>query len=147
MKLAYLACPYTDDSAVVRESRHAIANDYAARLTSIVAIYSPITHGPMLEQHLRPSVSKHHKFWMDQCIPFLRASTELYVLPLAGWRESRGVRIEMELADQLLIPVFILQSEERELELVSQEEADARGWNLHWAGRLKAAKLAGKAVA
>lgn len=142
MKLAYLACPYTDDNPTVRESRHTIANDYAARLTSIAAIFSPITHGPMLEQYLKPSISKSHKFWMDQCIPLLRVSTDLYVLPLKGWRMSKGVQIEMDLARQLLIPIIIIQSEEKELELVSTEEADAMGWRLHWAGRLKVAKAA-----
>ena len=147
MKLAYLACPYTHENPTVRERRHEIANDYAARLTADVAVFSPITHGPMLEQYLKPSVSKNHKFWMDQCIPILRVCQEVFVLPLSGWRQSKGVQIELELARQLLLPIRIIQSEEQELELVSEEEADAMGWGLRWYGRLKVAKLARKAVA
>lgn len=140
MKLAYLACPYTHENAPVREARANTATDYAARMTARMAVFSPITQGPQLAQYLRPSITQHHKFWMDQCIPILRVCQELYVLPLSGWRQSKGVQEEIELAGRLLLPIVIIQSEEQELELVSEEECVAMGWRTEWFGR-KPAKV------
>lgn len=144
MKLAYLACPYTHENAPVRESRSATATDYAARMTARMAVFSPITQGPQIAQYLRPSITQHHKFWMDQCIPILRVCTDLYVLPLNGWRESKGVQEEIEIARLLLMPIIFIQSEEIELELISEEECVARDWATEWFGRkpTKMAKVA-----
>ena len=132
MNVVYLACPYTHPSVQTRQSRKMLADMFAARLTRSYAVFSPITHGPSLEQHLRPSIAQSHKFWMDQCIPFLRMASACYVLPIAGWRESKGVTEEIALAIQMRMPVIIIQAHDLCIELIDPEEIRATGWRTEW---------------
>lgn len=112
-KMIYLACPYTHESGSVRANRKGLADRYAAKLAIHEkggAIFSPITHGTRLEPHLPPRIAKDHSFWMDQCYPLLRKADALYLLPLQGWRESKGVNMELKFAAEARIPIHIVQN-------------------------------------
>jgi hypothetical protein len=132
MQLVYLACPYTSPSVEARRNRVMLADMFAARLMRHHAVFSPISQGPRIEPHLRTKDAKSHKFWMDQCIPFLRNSTACYVLPIEGWRESKGVSEEIALAIQMRMPVIIIQAHDLDIELIDAEELRATGWRVEW---------------
>lgn len=102
----YLACPYTSPDPEVRQTRVEVASVIAAGLAVAgKAVYSPITHGHPMSQHLPPRLLKDHDFWMGQCLPILAAADELWLLPMEGWSVSRGVREELAFAEQHGIPV------------------------------------------
>lgn len=106
----YLACPYTDKSKARSWARTEIASQVAARLmTKDSVVFSPITHGHHIADHLPPDLLHDHDFWMHQCLPFVTWAEAFAVLPLTGWRESRGVQKELALARSLNKPVLVLQ--------------------------------------
>lgn len=115
MKMIYLACPYTHPDIEVRAKRLQAADYYAALLieTGIGAVFSPITHGVRLEPHLSRAKVESHDFWMEQCIAVLRKCDELVVLPLIGWKESKGVKMEIRLANSMQLPVRYIQDTQR----------------------------------
>jgi hypothetical protein len=68
-------------------------------------VFSPITHSHPLEGVV--GERRGHEFWMNQDLPYLtRNWAGLVVLVKAGgWRQSRGVTRELEVADAKGIPV------------------------------------------
>jgi len=105
----YLACPYTSLDRETRQTRVEVASVVAAQLALAgKAVYSPITHGHPMAQHLPPSRLADHDFWMSQCLPILAAADELWILPLHGWDTSRGVAEEWAFAQDHGIPVKII---------------------------------------
>jgi hypothetical protein len=105
----YLACPYTSLDREVRQTRVEVASVVAAGLAVMgKAVYSPITHGHSMAQHLPTSLLADHNFWMGQCLPILAAADELWILPLQGWETSRGVAEEWAFATAHGIPVKML---------------------------------------
>jgi hypothetical protein len=135
MKMIYLACPYTHNQQEVRFMRQKLADRYAARLTDHAAVFSPITHGPRLEPHLPERLKTSHAFWMRQCLPILRKSDAMYLLPLDGWRESKGVQEELRFCATALIPVIVVQnlSVDSVLEKLTRTDMLAIGADdVHW---------------
>ena len=95
-KIIYLACPYTHPDPVIRNDRAELASLAAANIMEGFkhAVYSPITHGHRVHEHLQRKGD--HAFWMNQCLPILHRCEELWLLPLEGWDKSRGVEDELK---------------------------------------------------
>lgn len=111
MKLAYLCCPYTSSNPQVCADRVEAADWFAAALMADgFSVFSPISHGHRVAQHLDPGLSDSHAFWMNQSIDLLRRCDELFLLPLEGWGQSRGVGIELDFAASAGIPIHVIQS-------------------------------------
>lgn len=133
IKKVYLACPYTSRSLDTRNNREYLATRVAARLMSEgVCVYSPITHGHRIAEHLHRDFVENHSFWMDQCLPILEACDALVVLTVEGWRTSKGVHLEIQRAKELAMPIFIYQAgftellDEEEFELLGYREYNAK---------------------
>jgi hypothetical protein len=103
----YLACPYSHPNPRVRAFRFGMANRAAAKLIlEGHTVFSPLSHShPIAETGL---IGPHDPTWYQQDLEFLRLCSELRVLCLSGWRESRGVLAEVVAADRLFIPVVYL---------------------------------------
>lgn len=135
MQVIYLAAPYSHPDPAVRHRRAhqaaAVAADLAA---SGYCVFSPITHGHQLASYLPHEVAQDHEFWMKQCLPILSLADALVILPIDGWRESRGVWLEIEHArrEDLAKPIHVIQGLPRpwhaRLELLDDEELEACGW-------------------
>lgn len=107
----YLACPYTSPDPDVQLQRMELASIVAARIMQNgFAVYSPITHGHHIAQHLPIGLEAGHAFWMAQCLPIVAKADALIVLPMAGWRQSSGLRDEMALARRLSLPIGVVQN-------------------------------------
>ena len=106
-KLIYLAAPYTDPDASVSALRAEQASYAAAMLMSRYgfAVFSPITHGHAVVDHLPLEKAISHDFWMGQCIPVLDRCDELHILRLPGWDRSRGVKYEWDFAVRVHKPI------------------------------------------
>lgn len=126
MKKIYLACPYTSPDPLTRRDRVELASLVAARLMEAGhVVFSPITHGHAVADHLSPGKISDHWFWMQQCLPMLEACDELMVLPLAGWRESRGVTEERAFALAHNIPMTVWQNLNVAFETLYPDELQA----------------------
>ncbi len=107
MSFIYLASPYSHDDEAVRLKRHEDVCKVAARLMHEgTPVFSPIAHSCAVEKHFK--APEGFAFWMNQDIPILVCASKMVVLCLDGWRESRGVTRELEIARQFHIPVEYL---------------------------------------
>lgn len=138
MKLIYLACPYTDPDQSVQVAR---ANSAAITAAKIMAggnaCYSPLSHGTAVAEFLPVKFVVSHRFWMEQCIAVLRHCDEVWVLPLIGWRQSKGVEEELRLARQLDLPINMIQDHDGGVELLTLKmqtlaEAKLNNWGILW---------------
>jgi len=109
MGILYLASPYSHhDPEVVRERFVASCKAAARLMREGHVVFSPIAHTHNIADYLPDNARYDFEFWMLQDIPVLLRCNELRVLPLEGWRESRGVTREIEIARHAGIPVQIL---------------------------------------
>jgi len=97
--MIYLASPYSHPDPLVREARF----DAACRATADLVhagqvVFSPIVHGHPL---VRFGLPTDWAFWQRFDEEHLRRCDEVVVLQVDGWRESDGVRAEIELAAAL----------------------------------------------
>lgn len=140
MNLTYLACPYTHQDPKVRDFRRDAADKYAAILAAHhreeFAVFSPISQGPRLEPYLARHLATDHRFWMKQCIGILRHASLMIVLPLHGWRESRGVQEELEFCENNGIPVkflHLMHPDKRiDFDYPELEDRVRNGWGEIW---------------
>jgi hypothetical protein len=102
--MIYIACPYTDDSSAVMEARYGAVTRYAGELMKIgVLVYSPITHNhPIAKMCTLP---RGWEFWAGYDMAMLGKSSQMIVLTLDGWEESKGLRHEVEFCNKYKIPV------------------------------------------
>ncbi|MFH1984798.1 MAG: DUF1937 family protein [Pseudomonadota bacterium] len=109
----YLACPYSPLGwlglpiirTIVMAWRHRVANIVAARLmTAGYVVFSPLSHSHRIAPHLYVSPTDN-EFWLAQCLPWLRASQALRIIPIGGWDKSKGLSIEIDEANRIEVPV------------------------------------------
>lgn len=102
--MIYIASPYTHPKAEVREERYQSALRYTLALMSDgLACFSPIVYGHQFA--VNHGLPGDFAFWQTINRRILAASTELHVLQLWGWQDSRGVYDELALAFHLNLPV------------------------------------------
>ena len=104
--MIYLASPYTHVDGAVRESRF----DAACVATSTLmragfSVYSPIVHSHPL---VRYGLPVEWEFWQRHDCEHLRRCDSVIVLTLDGWKASRGVQAEIELAIEFDLPIRYL---------------------------------------
>jgi len=92
----FLACPYTGTPEEMK-ARFAVVTKYAGELMSLGKIvFSPITHGHAISKFA--SVPLTFEFWRNLNDSFIDWCDEVHVLCLDGWKESAGVKHEMQYA-------------------------------------------------
>ncbi|MHC4708471.1 MAG: DUF1937 family protein [Planctomycetota bacterium] len=106
--MIYLASNYSHPDPVVMDDRAAEAQRASAHfLKQGFPIFSPIAHWhPIAKSYGLP---REYAFWKTYNLAMLRASRELWVLTLDGWKESRGVTDEIEHAHKWSISVVLRQ--------------------------------------
>jgi hypothetical protein len=95
MGLIYIATAYSHKLAPVMTSRYWKVTEFAAAgIKEGFVLYSPITHcHPMARKFKMP---KDHQFWLDFNHRMIDNCTEMVVLCLPGWEESKGIKDEMD---------------------------------------------------
>jgi len=108
--LVYLACPYSHDDYAIRVKRFNAVCRAAARLIreGEPMVFSPISHSHPISEHGLPT---NWEFWEPCDRAYLSCCHKLIVLKLDGWRESRGVTAEIEIASEMGIPVEYLEAD------------------------------------
>jgi hypothetical protein len=118
--MIYLASPFTSklpNSMDARHEEHVRAQkaaNYAAKLWAHLElpVYSPIAHGFSLEPFMSQDDRVNHARWMIHCYQMLERSNEMYVLCIDGWRESKGVHLEIARAIELGLTIMYLHPNE-----------------------------------
>lgn len=110
MNFIYLACPYTARNKYLQHQRFEFATRAAGILTTHYSftVFSPITHGHMITTAYPEARNLSHADWMRHCLRMLKFAGALYLLPLKGWTQSKGVMAEIKFAHTCDIPCFIL---------------------------------------
>lgn len=99
MTYKYLASPYTHSEKAVMQSRFEQAEDCLAwLLNQSVWTYAPIVHCHALA--LKHGLPPNHEFWRDYDRCMIRASNGVLVLKILDWQTSRGVKEEIEFAEE-----------------------------------------------
>ena len=94
--MIYLASPYSHPDPQVREARFNVACRATAELVLAGrAVFSPVVHGHPL---VRFGLPTDWAYWRRFDTEHLKRCDEVLVLQIDGWRESVGVRAEIELA-------------------------------------------------
>lgn len=108
----YLASPYSHPDATIREARYLEAVRATALLMNAgEIIFSPIAHShPIAVNH---SLPLDWQFWEAYDRAFIQHCEGVIVLMLDGWRESKGVKAEIEIAKGLGWPVRYLTIDEK----------------------------------
>jgi Domain of unknown function (DUF1937) len=106
-ELVYVACPYTSPYGNLKLARTHVATLAAAEVAQSGkhTPFSPLTHGAPMMPVLPTGLVQNHDFWMDHDITILAACDILLVLPLDGWRKSKGVSEEIEFATRVRTPI------------------------------------------
>ena len=96
-RLIYLASPYSHPDPTVRNARyHAACVTTAALIQRGYPVFSPIVHSHVL--HTEHGLGGSWETWAKIDRALIGASSDVWVLCLDGWRESRGVKAEIEQA-------------------------------------------------
>ncbi len=104
--MIYLASPYTHPNPVVREKRFDAACAAAAWLMRAgLSVYAPIAHSHPLVRYGLPI---EWEFWQANDCEHMKRCNELLVLTLDGWKTSRGVQAEIDLAIEMGLPIRYL---------------------------------------
>ena len=107
--MIYLASPYSHSEPNVRAARYEMAcQATAAIIREGQPVFSPIVHSHPL---VRFGLPTDWEFWQRCDRQYMRGCREVVVLTLAGWRESRGVQAEIDLAIDMDLPVSYLSPE------------------------------------
>ena len=119
---AYLACPYSHPDHEMREMRVTLADKVAGELMLMgFQVFSPLTHSHRVAKHIADKVCAcDHEFWLTQDKPFFEACDIMFILTLAGWRESKGIKTEMEWANKYEMPIVLVHIDDN-LNIVGME--------------------------
>ena len=102
--LIYVAGPFTPlpsqgKAKTVRLNRYLAHLDYACDLVRAgLCVYSPVVLGYHLA--FAAGLSDDHPYWHQMATLMVPICTELHVLRLDGWEQSRGLAYEIDLAQR-----------------------------------------------
>lgn len=107
-ELIYLATPYSHPDQAVMEARF----DAACRVTGELMqqgrkAFSPIAHTHPIA--VRCDLPRGWDFWHAYDLAMLQACTELIVVKMPGWEQSKGIAGEIEIMKQLGKPISYME--------------------------------------
>ena len=99
--IIYLAAPYSHKNKIIISIRVELVNKKAAKLMEQGNIvFSPITHCHYISKYCKVDPCDPF-FWLRQDLPFISLCDKLMIYKLSGWKESKGIKIEIKEAKRL----------------------------------------------
>lgn len=106
--MIYLASPWTHPDPTVRHERLVMACRAAVALAKHGhVVFSPIAHSVTICEY--GGAPDRLEYWLRQDLAILRCCARLVILMLDGWRESKGIKEELEQARGLNLQVSYVE--------------------------------------
>lgn len=106
--MIYVASPYSHSNPIVEDHRFTMAEEYvAACFRQRLAVFSPIYYCHQIARKFK--FPGDANFWKSFNNNMLRRADQIHVLQLIGWRESRGVQYELQMAIELGIEIIYVE--------------------------------------
>lgn len=115
-ELEYLASPYSHTSALYSEWRYRKVCELAAERMRRYVVFSPIAHSHPIAT-IGEAPGPDWTFWAGQDLAMLSRCDALTVACMPGWRNSKGVRAEIDYARSIGIPVRYTRPIKLDLEI------------------------------
>lgn len=98
MPFVYIASPYSHEDATIRADRYRAAAAFTIFVADKVKLtpFSPIVHWHSI--HLLYQLPFDFEYFKKMNDDMVLAAHNMYILALDGWRESKGVAHEIQLA-------------------------------------------------
>jgi len=112
MSYYYISNPYNGTPEEMNSRARAAAAACATLLRRGIHAWSPIVHNHAMMKHADFSLKERQELMLPFDFTLLRASGGMIVLTLPGWDKSFGVGKEIELCEELGIPVRYLDPAE-----------------------------------
>ena len=107
---SYLASPYSHPDPKVKEERFIVVCKAAAELMQRgKRVFSPIAHSHAIEIYGMNGEVHDGTFWLQQDGPLLYHASEMIVLMLHGWKESKGVQEEIRICQLINKPITYME--------------------------------------
>lgn len=107
MKLIYLASPYNHVSPCVREERFNLVCHVAAKLMKKgVHLFCPIAHTHPIA--VCGDLPKGWDYWQQYDRLMLSNCSALWIVEMDGWKESQGIKGEIEIARELGLEILLV---------------------------------------
>lgn len=104
----YIASPYSSPDPAVRAERFmAVCRAAALMMKQGMHVYSPIIHSHPIA--LIGDLPKGWDYWREYDEFFIKHCDGVIVLMLDGWKESIGIKAELELAEKYGKPVRYME--------------------------------------
>lgn len=106
--MIYLASPYSHPDPAVRESRYmAVCRAAANLICQRYIVFSPIVHSHGIALH--GNLAGDWNTWREFDLWFITRCDKLIILKLDGWKESAGIKAEIEIAERLGKPIEFIE--------------------------------------
>jgi hypothetical protein len=103
-KIEYLGLPYTDENSLLKDWRALVSDKVASDLTTQGRIiFAPISAWHHIAK--KYELPGTFEYWLELDEEFIKISKRLLIITLPGWKESKGVNGEIELAHKYNIPI------------------------------------------
>lgn len=111
--MIYFCSPYTHECPAIETSRYeSVCKAAAEMLRHGLHVFSPIAHSHAIAVHADPPLPRYWSWWQKIDFAFLDLAAEVVVLKLDGWKDSVGVKAEVEYAVKLGLPVTYLSPDD-----------------------------------
>lgn len=104
----YVASPYSSPDREVEISRYEKVMEFMTERVNekpSEVLYSPILHCHDWAE--RFTLSKDAAWWRRHNLSILQRASGLFLLTLPGWQESKGVKVEIDFAIDLYLPITV----------------------------------------
>lgn len=112
MKHIYLAAPYRGTKEEIENRMKIVASVFQMIRNKGYFVSSPILHHYTFDSL---SEANNGEYWLSYSRQLLTSIAlnknvvcELWILPLSGWKDSSGVKEEIETAEEYSVPIKIL---------------------------------------
>lgn len=103
--MIYLASPYSHPDPLQVKTRFLLVEQCTVSLIKKGEyVWSPIVH--CHEMATKYEMPTDAQFWKNYNFDFMRKADAIYVLCIPGWRESKGVKMEIEFAAYVGVPML-----------------------------------------
>lgn len=106
--LHYVATPYSKYPEGIETAFIEAAKATATLLKSGIAVYSPIAHTHPIAMHGQMD-AYDHDIWMPLDAHMMDAAGAMIVVMMPGWRESKGIGIEIDTFKKAGKPIRFFQ--------------------------------------